>query len=188
MIYQRLWWYIRDFIHCWRQQTTPWACPMNDSHCHDVATSDTGVFHAVVMTSSNGKVFRVTGQWRGALMFSLICAWINGWVNNREAGDLRRHRAHYDVTVMYGHIINNIHMSEIHRFSCNFVWFGYVCGKYSLLGDFFPQEVYWRFVHIIWISARIWHVWYNWTTVTVCYVANAKRFCMLYWHVCIVGG
>ena len=32
------------------------------------------------------------GQWRGALMFSLICAWINGWVNHREAGDLRRHR------------------------------------------------------------------------------------------------
>ena len=30
----------------------------------------------------------------------LICAWINGWVNNHEAGDLRRHRAHYDVTVM----------------------------------------------------------------------------------------
>ena len=27
------------------------------------------------------------GQWRVALMFSLICAWINGWVNNREAGD-----------------------------------------------------------------------------------------------------
>ena len=39
-------------------------------------------------------------QWRGALMFSLIYAWINGWVNNGEAGDLRRHRAHYDVTVM----------------------------------------------------------------------------------------
>ena len=41
------------------------------------------------------------GQWRGALMFSLICARINGWVNNREAGDLRRLRAHYDVIVMY---------------------------------------------------------------------------------------
>ena len=40
------------------------------------------------------------GQWRGALMFSLICAWINRWVNNREAGDLRRHRGHYDVNVM----------------------------------------------------------------------------------------
>ena len=40
------------------------------------------------------------GQWHGALMFSLICTWINGWVNNGKAGDLRRHRAHYDVTVM----------------------------------------------------------------------------------------
>ena len=40
------------------------------------------------------------GQWRGALMFSLICARINGWVNNGEAGDLRRYHAHYDVTVM----------------------------------------------------------------------------------------
>ena len=40
-------------------------------------------------------------QWRGALMFSLISAWINGWVNNREAGDLRRHCAHYDVSVMW---------------------------------------------------------------------------------------
>ena len=35
-------------------------------------------------------------QWRGALIFSLIGVWINGWVNNREAGDLRRYRAHHD--------------------------------------------------------------------------------------------
>ena len=40
------------------------------------------------------------GQWPGSLMFYLICAWINGWLNNREAGELRRHRAHYDVIVM----------------------------------------------------------------------------------------
>ena len=40
------------------------------------------------------------GQWRRALMFSFICVWINGWINNREAGDLRRHRVHYDVIVM----------------------------------------------------------------------------------------
>ena len=40
------------------------------------------------------------GQWRWASMFSLICVWINVWVNNREAGDLRRYRAHCDVTVM----------------------------------------------------------------------------------------
>ena len=40
------------------------------------------------------------GQWREALVFSLIHAWTNGWVNNHAAGDLRRHCAHYDVTVL----------------------------------------------------------------------------------------
>ena len=40
------------------------------------------------------------GQCRGGLVVSLICAWINDWVNNREAGDLTRNRAHYDVIVM----------------------------------------------------------------------------------------
>ena len=33
-------------------------------------------------------------------MFSLICAWINDWVNNHETGDLRHHGAHYDIIVM----------------------------------------------------------------------------------------
>ena len=68
----------------------------------------------LMMTSSNGNIFRVTGPLCGEFtgpgefparrpvtrMFSLICAWINGWVNNCEAGDLRRHRDHYDVNVM----------------------------------------------------------------------------------------
>ena len=65
-----------------------------------------------IVTSSNGSIFCVTGPLCGdspatgefhtqrPVTFSLICAWINGWVNNREAGDLRRHRAHYDVIVM----------------------------------------------------------------------------------------
>ena len=71
-----------------------------------------------MMTSSNGNIFRVTGplskEFTGnrwipitkardaelALMFSLICAWINGWLNNRGAGILRLHSAHYDVIVM----------------------------------------------------------------------------------------
>ena len=48
------------------------------------------------------------GQWRGALMFSLICVWLDGWVNNGEAGDLRRHHAHYDVTV----ITQNYHITR----------------------------------------------------------------------------
>ena len=41
------------------------------------------------------------GQWRGASMFSLICAWRNGLANNRDSGNLRRYHAHYDVKVMH---------------------------------------------------------------------------------------
>ena len=65
------------------------------------------------MTSSNGNIFRVTGPLCGEftspltkasdaelLMFTLISACINAWVNFREAGDLRRHRGHYDVIIM----------------------------------------------------------------------------------------
>ena len=40
------------------------------------------------------------GQWRTALMFSLICSWTHSWVNNPYTGDLRRHCTHYDVIVM----------------------------------------------------------------------------------------
>ena len=59
------------------------------------------------------------GQWRGALMFSLIWARINDWVNNLEAGDLRRHRGHYDVNVMnFSHRMFKLFLSDrslVHR-------------------------------------------------------------------------
>ena len=48
------------------------------------------------------------GQWRGALIFSLICASINGWVNNGDTGNLRYHCTHYDVIVIISHPCNSI--------------------------------------------------------------------------------
>ena len=74
--------------------------------------SCTWCFPISMMTSSNGNILRVTGhlwpvdsphkgQWREALMFSLICAETNDWASNRDAGNyLRRHRAHFNVTLM----------------------------------------------------------------------------------------
>ena len=59
------------------------------------------------------------GQWRWALMSSLICAWINGWVNNREAGDLKRHRAHDDVTVMGNNMIILVPVNHLCKISVN---------------------------------------------------------------------
>ena len=50
------------------------------------------------------------GQWRGALMFSLIGAWTGGWVNNRDAGDLRRYDTHYDATVL-PHAVSVLHLN-----------------------------------------------------------------------------
>ena len=76
-----------------------------------------------------------TGQKCGALMFSLICAWINGWVNSREAGELRRHRGHYDVSVMFcifsqtfqrnmgEHTETGIHWLRLRTFNGSFFFF-----------------------------------------------------------------
>ena len=72
----------------------------------------------IMMTSSNGNFFRVTGSLSGKftghrwipitkandaelLMFSLNCVWINTWINNREVGDLRRYRTHHDVIIVW---------------------------------------------------------------------------------------
>ena len=76
-------------------------------------------FSITMMTSSNGNLIRVTGPLCGEFTgdqwipltkasdaelwsFLLICARINGWVNNRVVGDFKRHRAHYDATVVIG--------------------------------------------------------------------------------------
>ena len=78
------------------------------------------------------------GQWRGALIFSLICVSINGWVNNREAGDLRRHRAHYDAIVMCFILIYRIskfHLSANGYRQPN----GVGGGGYSVMFSFKPK-------------------------------------------------
>ena len=75
-----------------------WCCPISWWR-HQMKT-----FSALLALCAGNSPVPVNsphkGQWRGALMFTLICARINDWVNNREAGDLRRHLDHYDVSVM----------------------------------------------------------------------------------------
>ena len=74
----------------------PWYCPWWRNQMETFSA-------LLAICAENSPVpgeFPHKGQWRGALMFSLICVWINGWVNNRKAGDLRRYRIHYDAIVM----------------------------------------------------------------------------------------
>ena len=114
----------------------------------------------LMMTSSNGNIFRVTGhlcgespvnsphkgQWRGALMFSLICAWTKGWVNNGEAGDLRRYRAHYDVTVMcqwiYAKFRRPLEMWGIHLPGVSDITLLLISSMFALLVDNHPSIEY----------------------------------------------
>ena len=86
----------------WHQNTSRTACPSPlDSPWwrHQMET-----FTVLLALCAGNSPVTVNsqhkGQWRGAVMFSLIWAWMNGWVTNREAGNFRRHRAHYDVTMM----------------------------------------------------------------------------------------
>ena len=103
-----------------------------------------------MMTSSNGNIFRVTGPLCGeftghrwisltkasdASMFSLICAWTNSRVNNRDTGDLKRHRAHYDVTVMTTSIVVGVDtVVTINTYCrpCKFKAFEQIVAKISL--------------------------------------------------------
>ena len=84
-----------DDVTKWNHFPRYWPGPMNSPH------KGRGI-HRGPMNSPH------KGQWREALMFSLICAWINGCINNRDAGELRRHRAHYDVTVMRFNYITGV--------------------------------------------------------------------------------
>ena len=95
--------YVRSRLMVWGQFST--AIPNNsfDVPWHYVAQHDDVVKlkHFPYYWPFVRGIHRYhKGQWSVALMFSLICAWTNSWVNHRDTGDLRRHRTHYDVTVM----------------------------------------------------------------------------------------
>ena len=93
------------------------------------------------------------GQWRGALMFSLIYAWINGLANNHEAGDLRRHHAHYDVTVMIRAKSDPSHLEGFplfrplcHSRFANACYITYLHATYVQVGP--DEQIYKRYEYI----------------------------------------
>ena len=66
--------------------------------------------------------FTHKGQWHEVLMFSLISAWINGWVNNHEAGDLRCHCAHHNIIVMNRDEFKNMYTVHSHWAATCYHW------------------------------------------------------------------
>ena len=87
-------------ISCQQTYDMPWCkhAPVHDEvikwkHLPRYWTLVRGIYRSPVHSPNKS-------QRRGALMFSLVCAWINGWINNLDVSELRSHRAHYDVFVM----------------------------------------------------------------------------------------
>ena len=93
------------------------------------------------------------GQWRGSLMFSLICAWINGRVNNREVGDLRRHCTHRDVIVLC--CIYNIEGSQYNPTVCT------LCSLQSwILSSIMKHVFFWWYTLLqgLWVTRYVFFV------------------------------
>ena len=106
------WWF---FLPC--SLLTTRVLPRGEMNTHQSEQTPVNDIARSMMTSSNGNIFHVTGplcrEFTGHRWIPLTKAndaelwcflwsvpWINSWVNNREAGDLRRHRANYEVIVM----------------------------------------------------------------------------------------
>ena len=122
-------WYKNDPRKAWLPEWQNWLKNMfevvtyEDIRRHPGKGGQVQVDGLLMMTSSNENIFRVAdllwgeslhkGQWRGNLMFALI--WTNGSANNRNDGHLRRHRAHYDVSVLAAVCI---HYSDVIWVSC----------------------------------------------------------------------
>ena len=83
------------------------------------------------------------GQWRTVAMLSLTCAWTNSWANNGDTCDLRRHRAHYDVSVMF---INN-YRKELATLDTRFVVFS--------LEEFINSCIDGRFINFYQLNRRL---------------------------------
>ena len=107
------------------------------------------------------------GQWRGALMFSLLCAGTNGSVNNGNAGDLRRHRTDYNGTVMafsyHGAYVMSfmwwnrpyiIEVNRRHMLSRNWVIFGSDSGSSVIRWqlDTYVESLAWKWESVLAMS------------------------------------
>ena len=97
-------------------------------------------------------------------MFSLICVWINDWVNNREAGDLRHYGVHYDVSVMFSRIRRLVMASTVRKTSWTF--------ETKVL----PNLSIFRWPFQIISSGVIWNVgWVIWNCRVACICTSTGR-------------
>ena len=95
------------------------------------------------------------GQWHGALLFSLICAWINGWVKDHEAGELRCQRAHYDVTVMS---LKSLKPGDLYMLQWTESWLVQIMACHLFIGK--PLVLTWKLRKMwVWLHLKSFKIW-----------------------------
>ena len=91
----------------WNQMLQrPHLCKLNNCFSHDYIIKQKHLlrYWTFVWGTQRSPVNSLhKGQWRRALVFSLICTWTNDWVNNKDSSDLRHHHAHHNTTAMFLH-------------------------------------------------------------------------------------
>ena len=113
---------------------------------HQMETFSALVALCAGKSSVTGEFPTHKGQWRRAFVFSLICAWINDWVNNHEAGDLRRYRAQSDIIVVehsrYIKCIDSVHdgVSFLEEWTIRF-WHVDTCAKIGSINSTINCEI-----------------------------------------------
>ena len=136
-----------------------------------------------MMTSSNGSIFCVTGLCAGNspvtgefpakrpvtrnFDVSLICVWINGCVNNHEAGDFRRHRAHYDVIVMR-HWFATVNLKDIGSEKDLAHFRSVHLANPYFVDSSWPSDAIWRLKSwstLVYVMTCSWHQAITWTNV-----------------------
>ena len=131
-----------------------------------------------MMASSNGSLFRVTGPLcvefthrspEPYLMFPLICSWTNGWVNHRDAGDLRRQRAYHEVTVMvkYNNKTGTGTINIFHYAYWTAAASCWLSPRKSCAHQADKQDT-WQIKMMIWIIATELFKWHDSWTVVAC--------------------
>ena len=91
-------------------------------------------------------------QWRGGLMLSSICAWTNGWATKLDAGNLRRYRAYYDVTVIFSlhNFVAQSLMYLSYFIELFFIYFPIYC-RLLFVYTFTEQRINFRQLPAIWM-------------------------------------
>ena len=117
------------------------------------------------------------GQWYGALMFSSMCLWTNGWTNSGVVRYLRHHDAHCDFSVMWAQVkASHLLHTKPYLKQCSFIVSCVICNKLQwTLNQSTKFSV--NKMHFRMVSAKWQPFWPDLTGIILCICPANERRC-----------